>query len=170
MEKHLESAPYNWFNFFDYWQEEPDREKIKTDSSLNKKQIERLIPHAGNMCLIDRVESWGADSIRCASNTHLDANNPLRLDGKLSSIHLLEYGAQAMAIHGGLLKQAATPGFLAAIRNVKIYIDSLDNIDSPIKINAIAEIKTDNGVIYHFNITDTDENPLLTARATVINT
>ncbi|MGR9100650.1 MAG: hydroxymyristoyl-ACP dehydratase [Gammaproteobacteria bacterium] len=142
---------------------------IPSGSRLDKGEIEKLIPHAGSMCLIDRVESWDQDSIRCASQSHRDKCNPLRTAAGLSAIHLLEYGAQAMAIHGGLLKQSAAPGFLAAVRNVKFYIDTLDGLTGELKIFATAEIKTDNGVIYRFTITDADGNLLITARATVIN-
>ena len=144
--------------------------KMKSQNKkLNKTQIEQLIPHRGSMVLIDSVEYWEATKIQCSSNSHRLANNPLRLNGKLSAVHLLEYGAQAMAIHGGLLVESAQPGFLAAIRNVHFYTDSLDGIDSIITITATAELKNENGVIYKFNITDANQNLLLEARATVIH-
>jgi predicted hotdog family 3-hydroxylacyl-ACP dehydratase len=140
------------------------------NKKLNKAQIEHLIPHCGNMILIDNVDSWEAAKIHCRSNSHRLASNPLRLDGKLSAIHLLEYGAQAIAIHGGLLVDTARPGFLAAIRDAHFYIDSLDSIESTITINASAEIKTENGVIYKFSIYDAQQKLLLAARATIIHT
>ncbi len=167
LEKHIRSAPYNWFNFFDYWQEEDVAPP--SPQRLNRQELEQLIPHAGTMCLIDRVEVWDRNTICCISRTHLAQNNPLRYEGKLSAHHLLEYGAQAMAIHGGLLRKSASPGFLAAIRNVKIYADNLDDVRSKLVINASAKIKTENGVIYEFSITDARQKRLLSARATVIN-
>jgi len=131
-------------------------------------QIERLIPHSGSMCLINRVDYWDEQAIHCAATSHKDADNPLRLDGKLSSIHLLEYGAQAMAIHGALLTNTATAGVLAAVRNVELYIDKLDNVHDEIIIIANEEINTATGAIYQFVITDPDANALLKAKATVI--
>lgn len=169
LEKHMKSSPYNWFNFYDYWLEDDIEQHNSSNQKLNRHQIEELIPHEGNMCLIESVEFWDNDRIRCRSNTHRNQDNPLRLNGELSSLHLLEYGAQAMGIHGGLLKKTTRPGVLAAVRNVQIHIDHLDNIHSEIIIEAHAQFKTESGVIYEFTITDAQQNLLLKARATVIN-
>ena len=72
-------------------------------SLLAHAELEALIPHAGGMCLLDTVESWDAETIHCRSLSHLRADNPLREKGRLAALHLAEYGAQAMAVHGGLL-------------------------------------------------------------------
>ena len=136
---------------------------------LSKEQFEPLIPHSGAMCLIDRVDDWNENSILCASSSHQNPHNPLRLDGELSSMHLLEYGAQAMAIHGGLLTGIASPGVLVAVRDVKFYIDTLDPINEEIVIRANAEMNIASGASYQFSITDVSGNLLLSARATVIN-
>lgn len=144
---------------------------LSPDSNLplHKDHIEKLIPHSGAMCLLDRVDYWDENSIRCAASSHQDPENPLRLDGELSSIHLLEYGAQAMAIHGNLLSKATTPGVLAAVRDVVMTIDTLDDINDEIIITANVEINTPTGAIYQFTITDLNQNMLLKARVTVIN-
>jgi len=46
--------------------------------------------------------------------------------GGLAAVHLCEYGAQAMAVHGGLLaRQAgatAEPGLLVSLRDVKFLV------------------------------------------------
>ncbi len=169
LEKHIRKAPYNWFNFYDYWLEDLIKPSVEPSQKIDQKGIKQLIPHAGKMCLIESVVFWDTNSIRCISKTHLEPDNPLRLDGKLSSIHLLEYGAQAIAIHGGLLRKSANAGYLAAVRNAKFSIDSLDSISSELIIKASADIKTESGAIYQFSITDTDNIILLEARATVIN-
>lgn len=135
---------------------------------LHQDQIRRFIPHSGPMCLINRVDYWNERSIRCAAMSHQDPDNPLRLAGELSSIHLLEYGAQTMAIHGGLLTNKTASGVLAAVRNVDLYIDKLDHIHDEIIIIANVEINNLTGAIYQFVITDTDTNTLLNAKATVI--
>ena len=72
------------------------------NTSIDKPEIRTLIPHAGTMCLLDNVIDWDDESIVCVTNTHRDANNPLRRHNQLSAVHALEYGAQAAAIHGGL--------------------------------------------------------------------
>ena len=133
----------------------------------NKQEIEAIIPHSGKMCLIEHVDWWDIDNISCSTNSHRDAQNPLCLNGELSAIHLLEYGAQAIAIHGGLLSKTKIPGFLAAIRNAKLHIARIDTLDGEIIINAKAEMKTENGAVYTFLISAADKI-LVEARATVI--
>ncbi len=133
-----------------------------------KNIIEQLVPHSGTMCLIDRVDYWDEQTIRCASTSHRDPNNPLRLDGKLSSIHLLEYGAQAIAIHGGLLAKTAIPGMLAAVRDVSIIIDEIDHITDEIIISATVEMNTETSTSYQFIISDSNTKVLLNARAAII--
>jgi predicted hotdog family 3-hydroxylacyl-ACP dehydratase len=99
-----------------------------------------LIPHSGLMCLLDKVTQWDDRSIVCISNTHRDATNPLRRDGRLSAVHAFEYGAQAAAVHGGLRARAegatAPPGYLAALRDARLYVDRLDDLDAPLEIMA----------------------------------
>src|SRR5215831_11258657 len=107
---------------------------------INKAEIRILIPHSGLMCLLDEVTQWDDRSITCVSNTHRDLANPLRRDGRLSAIHAFEYGAQAAAVHGGLRARAAgaiaAPGYLAALRDARLYVASLDDIKSPLQIFA----------------------------------
>lgn len=66
---------------------------------MEAKQLYALIPHQGPMMLLDCVESWDDTKIVCSATSHLDTNNPLRVNGRLSYIHVIEYGAQAAAIH-----------------------------------------------------------------------
>lgn len=74
---------------------------------LKKHEIEALIPHAGGMCLLEKVLAYSSDEIICQTRSHLLADNPLKKNGILSSMHLIEYGAQAIAIHGGLMQRDA---------------------------------------------------------------
>ena len=68
--------------------------------------IETLLPHAGRMRLIDRIVSYDEQRIVCESDSHRAPDHPLADGGALSIICGLEYGAQVMAIHGGLLAAA----------------------------------------------------------------
>ncbi len=77
--------------------------------------IETLLPHAGRMRLIDSVISYDEQSIVCESDSHRAADHPLAEAGVLSIICGLEYGAQAMAIHGALLASAGSLGALARV-------------------------------------------------------
>ena len=87
---------------------------------LTKAQWQHLIPHRDAMSLLDTVIAWDDDSIELTTQSHRSAENPLRSDGLLRAVHLCEYGAQAMAVHGGLLAQRAggiaAPGMLVSLR------------------------------------------------------
>lgn len=107
---------------------------------IEKDELRRLIPHAGAMCLLDGVERWDADSILCSSATHRDHQNPLRRRERLAAVHALEYGAQAAAVHGGLLAkqhgEKAEPGFLAAFKDVGLRVRYLDDIEERLEVRA----------------------------------
>src|SRR5437667_8637797 len=108
--------------------------------SINKAEIRTLIPHSGMMCLLDEVTQWDDRSITCVTNTHRDPANPLRRNGRLSAVHAFEYGAQAIAVHGGLRArlagETAPPGYLAALRDARLHVAQLDDITSPLEIYA----------------------------------
>lgn len=114
--------------------------KTNDNVSINKPEIRTLIPHGDRMCLLDNVIEWDDQSIVCISDTHRDAANPLRRDGQLSALHAFEYGAQAIAVHGGLRARAAgvtaPPGYLAALRDARLQVKRLDDIASPLRICA----------------------------------
>lgn len=146
-------------------------QKLRTEHKpISQSQFAHLIPHAGSMMLIDQVVSWTDKQIHCSTQSHLARDNPLRLNNSLSAMHLIEYGAQSMAIHGGLLSGKSSPGFLAAVRGAHFHIDNLDNINTALHIEASAELKIENGAVYAFRITDSHNLLLLDARATVIHT
>lgn len=107
---------------------------------VDKRQIQTLIPHAGAMCLLERVTAWDEDSIVCVTQTHRDPANPLRRQGRLAMLHACEYGAQAAAIHGGLRAraagQSAPAGYLAALRDVRWFAEDLAVVDAPLEVAA----------------------------------
>ena len=108
---------------------------------IDKSEIRTLIPHAGSMCLLDQVQTWDDQSITCLSNTHHDTTNPLRRGGRLSAIHAFEYGAQAIAVHGGLRARAAGEtagsGYLAALRDGHLHLQWLDDLRAPLQVHAV---------------------------------
>jgi predicted hotdog family 3-hydroxylacyl-ACP dehydratase len=136
---------------------------------IEKIHFQDLIPHEGSMVLIDQVDDWDLNRISCSSRSHLLSNNPLIVNNSLSSIHLIEYGAQAMAIHRGLLTGKSLQGFLAAVRDANFFIDNLDNVHGALYIQAIFELKINDNVVYTINVTDENNAPLLEARASVVH-
>jgi predicted hotdog family 3-hydroxylacyl-ACP dehydratase len=108
---------------------------------LTKPQWQHLIPHQGAMCLLDTIAAWDDMRLHATAISHRDPANPLRSDSKLRAVNLCEYGAQAMAIHGGLLAQrdgrVAAPGLLVSLREVKLHVARID--DLPGKLDIYAE-------------------------------
>lgn len=99
---------------------------------IGRAAILAMVPHAGAMCLWDAVDRWDDAELVLRSTGHRDPAHPLRSDGRLRAIHLCEYGAQAMAVHGGLLARArggsAPPGMLVALRGVALHVDRIDEL------------------------------------------
>jgi predicted hotdog family 3-hydroxylacyl-ACP dehydratase len=119
-----------------------------------REDIERLIPHTGTMCLLDHVEHWDEKGIRCASRTHRDAENPLRAGGRLPAVCGIEYAAQAMAVHGGLMRGGARPraGYLASVRDVACSRERLDDLEGELVVEAERVMGDEDRVIYQFRV------------------
>lgn len=138
---------------------------------MNKAQIRNLIPHAGTMCLLDTVTTWDTDSITCQSMTHRDSANPLRRHHRLAALHAFEYGAQALAIHGGLLAKTAgceaPAAYLAALRDAKLHVSRLDDIPTPLEITAQKLVGREGNAIYGIEVS-TKNTRLASANVTII--
>lgn len=115
-----------------------------------------LIPHAGDMCLIDTVLSWDNTKITCESSSHLSPQNPLLNDNKLASVHLVEYGAQAIAVHAGLLAHQkggrVIAGYLAALHDVEFRQEYINHIDAPLLIYAQKLAAVEKSYLYNFEV------------------
>lgn len=107
-------------------------------SPLDKSQWGALIPHQGSMCLLDTVVGFDDTHIHARSASHARADNPLRRDDRLHALHLCEYGAQAMAVHGGLLAAAAggsaAPGFLVSLRDVQLACEFVEDLAGTLEV------------------------------------
>jgi predicted hotdog family 3-hydroxylacyl-ACP dehydratase len=112
----------------------------------------KLVPHGGTMCLLTRIVSASDSEIVCVTRSHQSANNPLRRNGRLAALHLAEYGAQAMAVHGGLQAGGvvARGGMLVAIRDLTLQVDRLDDIEAEISVHAVKLVANSDGRIYAF--------------------
>jgi predicted hotdog family 3-hydroxylacyl-ACP dehydratase len=105
---------------------------------IERDAIEAMIPHKGGMCLWDAVLDWNDSRIRLRTRSHARAENPLRSesplhgDTMLRAVHLCEYGAQAMAVHGGLRGAAAggapKVGFLVSLRDIQLHCARIDTL------------------------------------------
>jgi predicted hotdog family 3-hydroxylacyl-ACP dehydratase len=155
---------------------------------LNRAWIEARIPHQGRMCLLDEVIEWNAQYIRCATATHRAPDNPLRSHGRLGAALGIEYAAQAMALHGALsggaqlsrsaqrpgsgaaeasLRTAPQVGLLAGLRDVRLFVPRLDDIDSDLICEATHLAGDGLTALYEFAVRERN-SILLSGRASVV--
>ena len=123
---------------------------------LAKESWQDLIPHRGAMSLLHAVVDWNDTVIDAIAISHRDTNNPLRNDDILRAVHLCEYGAQAMAVHGGLLAQrsgsSAAPGFLVSLRGVELSVARIDDLDGELDVRAEMVSVDDASLLYAFRV------------------
>lgn len=132
--------------------------------------IASLIPHTGNMCLLDGVLECDAQRVRCISGTHRDATNPMRSGDMLPALCGIEYAAQAMAVHGAWdarFDRKPRAGYLAALRDVACHTMRLDNLGDDLIIDAEKMMGDETRVIYQFNIR-AGKVKIMSGRATVV--
>lgn len=135
-----------------------------------KAEIGRVIPHAGDMCLLDGVLAYDAQRIRCISRSHRDPHNPMRSGDMLPALCGIEYAAQAMAVHGAWdANFGGKPqlGYLAAVRDVVCHAARLDTLADDLVIDAERIMGDEMRVIYQFDIHAGAEH-VMQGRATVI--
>jgi predicted hotdog family 3-hydroxylacyl-ACP dehydratase len=121
---------------------------------LDHAGIAARLPHAGRMCLLDRVLHWDERSIRCSAISHRDTDNPLRDALGLSTLAGIEYAAQAAAVHASLLADITVPrtGVLAAIRNVTATRPCLHDVAEEMVIDATLLHSDPAGGIFTFAV------------------
>jgi predicted hotdog family 3-hydroxylacyl-ACP dehydratase len=155
---------------------------------LGRRWIEQNIPHHGRMCLLDEVVDWDAHHIRCCSGTHRLPDHPLRSNGRLGIACGIEYAAQAMAAHGALAggalaggavaggtvatgtvagKTRPAAGFLAGLRDVRLYVLRLDDIETDLICEAVLVAGDRSTAMYEFALWS-EARRLLSGRATVV--
>ena len=124
--------------------------------ALTKDELDSLLPHAGAMRLLDRVESWDASTIRCGTESHRDLANPLRRGAKLDVVAGLEYAAQAMGVHVGLLdgqsRAGGSIGYVGGLRDVTFGTDRLDDCPGALTIDATRLFAGNRSFMYRFAV------------------
>lgn len=140
-------------------------------ATLERAGIAARIPHQGSMCLLDRLEAWDAQSIHCTTARHADPANPLRTAGGLLAPAAIEFAAQAMALHGGLLAaEGSTPsaGYIASVRSVKFHAAALHERPAPLHLHAQRLSGDANQVMYAFRVADGAQQPVAEGRVVVV--
>lgn len=140
--------------------------------ALIKPEVCRLLPHAGSMCLLDEVERWDNSTIRCRALSHRDRENPLRHSGQLGIVSGLEYAAQAMGVHVGLLhrdrstESQGSIGYVGGVRDVTLGVERLDDLSADLVIDATRLLEGDDSFMYQFSIT-AGGMPVMMGRASI---
>ncbi|MDB5896802.1 MAG: 3-hydroxydecanoyl-[ACP] dehydratase [Ramlibacter sp.] len=120
---------------------------------IDRAGIERLVPHAGAMCLLDAVTEWSADSIACTSGWP-GADHPLARNQRVPAIVATEYAAQATAVHGALLEDSgrARAGMLATLMDVQLAAASMPAQGDALSIRAHLLSRSPAGCMYSFEV------------------
>ncbi|MEO7071599.1 MAG: phosphotransferase [Rhodanobacter sp.] len=131
-----------------------------------------LLPHAGAMCLLDAVVAWDEQGLHAVSASHVRVDNPLRGAHGLHAVHLAEYGAQAMALHGALLARehglhAARPGMLVSLRDVLLAVEYVPPVGR-LDVHAQCLLSDAHGAQYTFAV-ELAGQLLASGRAAVIH-
>ena len=138
---------------------------------VERADLARLLPHRGAMCLLNAVVSASESAIVCSATSHRSPTNPLRVGGRLQALAAIEYAAQAMAVHGGLATgvpgAAAEPGRLVAVRDVRLYATTLDDVAEDLEIAATRVAADAAGLVYAFSVAAGGQL-LVEGRATVM--
>ena len=123
------------------------------------------------MCLLDEVLEWDAQQVLCRSGTHRQVGHPLRAHGRVGSVSLIEYAAQAAAVHGALLRSnQRTPamppetvvdpggdfGVLASARAVDLLVSNLDEIAGDLLVHARCLNSDGHAALYAFSVSQID--------------
>lgn len=117
---------------------------------MDRTQIAALIPHGDSMCLLDEVIAWDERQIHCRSHHFASATNPLFEGGQLDTVLLLEYGAQAAAVHAGLLQSRlgeSRPAYIGAVKDVELLAAIADN-SRALDLYAQCLLSSSQGAIY----------------------
>lgn len=140
--------------------------------TLDHAGIAARVPHAGTMCLLDRLLQWDERHVHCTAIGHAAPDHPLRSATGLLVPAGIEYAAQAMALHGALVAPpeggTPTPGFLASVRGVTAQVLRLDDIAGPLHVHAERLAGDDRQILYAFALRDDSVRELLAGRATVV--
>jgi predicted hotdog family 3-hydroxylacyl-ACP dehydratase len=155
---------------------------MNSPQTLSRDGIAALIPHSGTMCLLARLEAWDLQHIVCTATDHRNTGHPLRTRRGLLAPTAIEYAAQAMALHGALVGQAAgtpvTPGYLASARGVRLHVLRLDDLPIPaaatvpdaLRIEAVRQAGDARQILYAFTVSHAGRLVAEGRAAVVLNT
>lgn len=145
---------------------------MSNPQTLDHAGIAARVPHAGTMCLLDRLLAWDERVVECRATGHRDAAHPLRDAGLLPAPVAIEYASQAMALHGTLSAPAGSaprPGMLASVRGVRLHVARLDDVAGELHVRCERLAGDERQAMYAFAVSAAaDGRVLVDGRATVV--
>lgn len=115
-----------------------------------------LLPHTGRMCLLEYVDDCSATRLRASTHSHRFADHPLAREGILASVHALEYGAQAIAIHAALAAREGGDsiggGYLASARQLQLHRPRMDDLEATLQIDVERQFVQAGSLVYEFSV------------------
>jgi predicted hotdog family 3-hydroxylacyl-ACP dehydratase len=115
-----------------------------------------LLPHTGHAVMLEEILSWDEHDLRARTRAHRAPDNPLRHDGRLAAVHLVEFGAQAMASHGALRARAAghspASALLVAVRQFEATRTFIDDLEDALEVHARQLLAAPTGWQYEFEV------------------
>lgn len=121
--------------------------------NVDRARIQRMVPQAGAMCLLDAVTQWDSREITCTA-AGPNARHPLARESHVPSVIACEYGAQAAAVHGALVDgtRSPRPGMLASLIGVNLHRASFPPETSSLVVRARMSSRTDSACLYAFEV------------------
>lgn len=127
-----------------------------------------LVPQTGTMCLLDEIIAFDDSGVVCRATSHRSPGNPLRCGGRLPAVAAIEYGAQAVAVHGGLRPvRPGSGGVLAGVRAVVCRVRYLDAQAGPLTVRAKQLVVDGGRLLYAFSV-EGAEYELVSGRIAVV--
>lgn len=111
------------------------------------------MPQKGPMQLLERIVSADDTEIDCIARPHHAHDYPLRIDGILPTLALVELGAQAAAAHASLFGIGGNhAGLLLALHGVEVSEDAEFDTAAQFHASASRLHFDENGARYAFEI------------------
>ncbi len=138
--------------------------------AIQRHKIVQLIPHGEAMCLLDQITDWDEHHLNAITASHRRMDNPLIEDGRMEAVVLVEYGAQAAAVHAALQQSglgATRPAYLGAIKQLQLFSQYVDTSAVELQIQAQCIFNDSNGAIYDIRVR-AKESDLMAGRVVLI--
>ncbi|WP_232426971.1 hypothetical protein WKI13_06460 [Teredinibacter turnerae] len=130
-------------------------------TNLSTSELHALMPHSGDMCLINKVLSVDDTAIEALAEVEDPDSHPLACDNRLSVLLLPEFAAQAAALHLNGSSESVfgvtdAPVFLAAVKQFNWQGARRCLGGAVLRINAWRLSASAVGAMYQFDATAGD--------------